>query len=339
MAIVEKTKKIVSRKIQINKPQNLYRTLNLREFYDKRNKVLIIRAVGGLGDIFMHRMMFEDFKELVGDGEVHFACPSQYHQAVIDHPYIDKVLDSAQVEKTDYIISYNTTTACGRHEMKIAPKSDLNRSDIWSKHCGVNLKKHDMHIRFTEDELKEGKDILETYRNRTGPIAIVCPISAMVNKNLLDHQLNAIVDNLYERGCCVVGLHTYPVMPLVKRGVPSIHSLNIRQWMSVLKNADYVVSVDTSAFHCAGGLGKPLTGIFTFADGKVYGEYYDFVLIQKHRDKDPCWTCGPCYDWGQCPKTKQNPKPCLTEINKDMLVEGLDKMFEKWPLPENNSTL
>jgi len=332
MIIQGQVKRIVSRRVERSKPDKLSRTLNMREFFGKRNKVLIIRAVGGLGDILMHRMMFQDFKELIGDGEVHFACPAQYHAAVQDHPYLSKVLDSSTVDKSDYIISYNTTTACGRYEMRMAPFADLNRSDIWSQHCGVTLKHHDMHIQLTESEKQEGFNILENYRDRPGPSVLVCPVSAMMNKNLLDHQLAAVVRNLHERGCYVAGLHNYPLVPLTKRQLPSIHSLNIRQWMSAINAADYVVSVDTSAFHCAGGLKKPLLGIFTFADGKVYGRHYPTAeLVQKHRDTDPNWTCGPCYNWGECPKTKQNPKPCLTEISNDMLINGLDRMFSKFP--------
>ena len=76
---------------------------------------------------------------------------------------------------------------------------------------------------------------------------------------------------------------------------------------------------------------KPLVGIFTFADGKVYGKHFDFFLVQRHRDDDPTWTCGPCYNWGMCPKTKRSPKPCLTELTADMMLEKADAMLEKWP--------
>jgi hypothetical protein len=115
--------KIVSRRVERRSPEKIVRILNLRDFYAKRNKILIVRSVGGLGDIFMHRMIFEDFKRIMPDAEIHFACPKIYHDALIDHPFIDKVLDSATVDKSDYIISYNTTTACGRYEMKMAPFS------------------------------------------------------------------------------------------------------------------------------------------------------------------------------------------------------------------------
>lgn len=322
--------KIVTRRVQQVQPNKITRVLNISEFYEKRNKILIIRGVGGLGDIFMHRMMFEDIKRAMPDCEIHFACPIQYHDALKDHPYIDKLLDSANVDKSEYIISYNTTTICGRYEMKIAPLSDLNRSDIWSLHCGLKLENHNMHINLTEEEKAWGKAKLEEVRDREGPIVLVSPISAMATKNLLDHQLRGLIDHLHLRGCCAVGLHTHPILAIFK-DVPCLFKLSIRQWMAILNQADYVVSVDTAAFHCAGGMGKPTTGIFTWADGKVYGKYYDFVLVQKHREDDPEWTCGPCYNWCNCTKTKEVPKPCLTELTTDMIVRGVDKMFGKWP--------
>jgi ADP-heptose:LPS heptosyltransferase len=321
---------IIRRRVEYQKPEKIRRTLKICDFYEKRNKILIIRSVGGLGDILMHRMMFEDFHKLMPDAEIHFACPSKFHDAVRDHPFITKVLDSEKVSRHDYIISYNTTTACGRYEMRLAPFSGDHRSDIWANHCGVNLTSHDMHVHLSEDEIKRGREKIEEQRDRDGPSVVIAPISAMENKNLMDHQLGPLVDGLRERGYFPFGMHTTPIELLVKKDVPHIYGVDLRTWMAVIKCADYVISVDTAAFHLAGGLRKPLVGIFTFADGVVYGKHFDFFLVQRHRNNDPTWTCGPCYNWGLCPKTKCNPKPCLTEITANMILDKADAMFEKW---------
>ncbi len=324
--------KVVSSRTEYNRPDKLVKTLGLRDFYEKRNKILVIRGCGGLGDILMHRMMFEDFKLLKPDTELHFACPKQYHEAVKDHPYLDCLLDSLEVQRHDYIVSYNTTTACGRYEMKLAPYSGKHRSDIWANHCGLELTKHDMHFRLTDEEKQEGLRLIESKRDREGPCVLLAPVSAMFNKNLLPQQVEGLVKGLRERGCYVLGIHNTPLYEFIKNDVPMLHGVKLRQWLGVINQADYVISVDTSAFHCAGGMGKPLVGVFTFADGKVYGKYFDFFLVQRHRDFDPTWTCGPCYNWGACPKTKLNPKPCLTEITADMILEKADLMLRKWPV-------
>jgi ADP-heptose:LPS heptosyltransferase len=184
-----------------------------------------------------------------------------------------------------------------------------------------------MHFQITEEEKAEGRRLIEEHRDRPGPTVAVAPISAMQNKNLSDQQLLGLMRGLQERSLCPIGLHTAPILSLLQNDIPEINQINLRQWLGVVNQVDYVVSVDSATFHAAGGMGKPLVGIFTFADGKVYGRYFDFHLVQKHRD-DPDWDCGPCYNWGACTKTDRNPKPCLTEITADMILTKVDLMLE-----------
>lgn len=302
--------------------------LSVRQFHEKRNKVLILRETGGLGDILMHRMMFEDFKLLAPDLEVVFACPTKYHSAVEDHPFIDEVLDSQKVDTKEYVTYYTTTSACTRHEMAMAPLSQKHRSDIWANHCGLELTRHNMHIRLKPEYRQSASERLKKDRDgHKGPTVVICPMSAMIVKNLTEQQQYSVIEELHKLGCFVYVLH-HKSMPHLS--VPVWHDLSIRQWMGAIDVADYVVTVDTAGFHYAGGIGKPLTGIFTFADGKVYGRYFDFILVQKHRDNGD-WDCGPCYYWPTCPKIKTVPKPCLTELTTGMIMEGIQKMFEKWP--------
>lgn len=306
--------------------------IGLREFCRRRNRVLVLRQTGGLGDILMHRMMFEDFKLLMPDLRLVFAVPRVYWSAVEDHPFIDELADSATVDVRDFLLHYCTSTACGRYEHRVAPFGDKHRADIWAEHCGVRLTRHDMHIRLTPEEKEFGRAELARV-NRTGqPTVVLCPVSAMQGKNLDPDQMNGVVRGVRSLGAEVVALHN--------TGVPGLEDTRLltgystRQWMGVLNAADYVVSVDTSAFHFAGGVGRPLTGIFSWADGQIYGKYYQFELVQKHRALDPAWGCGPCFNWGHCSKC-QDPmklrKPCITEITPADIMDGVRRMFSRWP--------
>ena len=298
------------------------RSLSPDRFLEINNKIAIIRNRGGLGDILMYRMMFEDFKILNPNIKITLAIPERYIDAVKDHPFLDEVIDCKTINLNNYIIYYETSAACSQYERKIAPKADKHRSDIWANFCGVNLTKHNMHIRFSEAELLKGKEILNNYRYNKKPIIIFCPISTTPAKNLLPEQQKIITD--YLKDYCVLGLHTQKIETL---NVPTISGLNIREWMAVINEADAVISVDTAAFHLAGGLNKPLMGIYTFACGKTYGQYYDFVLVQKHRDNGD-WPCGPCYKYSECPITKDKIKPCLSQISEKNLIEGLEKLLK-----------
>ncbi len=319
--------KLLSAKLIRSQPIEPRNQRSLSEYYSNRNLVLINREIGGLGDVLMHRMLFEDVAK--AGVRVHFACPKQYHPAVQDHPFVEAVLDCAEVNPYDYVASYNTTTACGRYESRIAPLSDLHRSDIWARHCGVDLVNHEMHVRLSDEEVECGRRTLE----KIGPVGktvAVCPVSAMTGKNLVGVQLTGVLRGLRDMGLSPFGLHSKPVPEVEGNRVPMVCGIPIRQWMGVMTAADYVVAVDTSAFHLAGGIKKPLVGVFSFADGKTYGKYYDFELVQKHRD-DGNWSCGPCYNWTLCPKSKQSRKPCITEITSRDVLDAFERLLQKYP--------
>lgn len=325
-------KKILGKRVTRVKPLGRTKVQTLRDYYDTRNKILILRGIGGLGDILMHRMMFEDFKAIHPDFQIVFACPAAYHPAVQDHPYIDELLDSEVVNEYEYTVSFNTSTACGRYEHKMAPLSGLHRSDIWSRHCGVHLKNHNMHIRLSDEEKARGRAILSDLTMHSGtPTVAFCPISAMLMKDLNLNQVGGVLDGLRRRGFFPFGLHKSPISHITSLKFPMVSGLSIREWMSVIDAADYVISVDTASFHCAGGLGKPMVGVFSFADGKVYGRYYkNWELVQRHRDNGD-WDCGPCYNWSLCTKCTTVPKPCITEITSEEILLAFEKLLEKNP--------
>lgn len=299
---------------KINKPKKL--DFTLKELLRIRKRILIIRKQGGLGDLLVHRMIFEDFKLLMPDVHISFACPKHYHDALSDHPFIDELIDSKlSINPKDYICQYDTSSACWDYEQLAAPLIEKNRSDIWAEHCGVTLTRHNMHINSLETEW--AKSMLPKDRKTI----LFMPVSAMPNKNLDDNQVIPVVKELESQGYFVFSIHTKPFSYF-----PTIIDLNLRQWMSIISVTDYVISTDTAALHCAGGLRIPTVGIFSWADGKVLSKYYPSVhVLQKHRDEDPCW-CGPCAIFPKCPKSKEIRKPCITEITSEMILNAFEKI-------------
>ena len=321
---VVKSKLPIRKRMEYKRPIQAKPTFGILEFYNKRNKILINRACGGLGDILMHRMIFEDFKKLMPNVEIHFSCPTFYHDALTDHPFIDKLLDSNTVNYHDYMVHYNTTTACGRWEVAMSPLSGKHRSDIWANHCGVNLTSHNMHFRISDEEKKEGLEIIEKHRDRPGKTVVLSPISAMSNKNMSDDLMFEVVCELRERGYFVFGLHGCQIFGLYKNDVPTIYGLKLRQWLSVINQADYVISVDTSHFHAAGGMHKPVVGVFTFVNAQTYSLYYPNVQLVQ----GPCpLKYSGCYDWGKCPKIKESPMlPCCSGITSSSILSAFDNL-------------
>ncbi len=312
--------------------------VSVKQFYERRNKVLVVRKLGGLGDILMHMMMFEDFKRLMPEMHLVYACPLGFHDVVKGHPFIDEIVDSATVNVKDYPISFDTTNCCIRYELGNHPDKVLkHRTDIWAEHCGVLCTKHNMHLTVPENVAEWGKNKVKSLKSNipAGPSVMFVPLSYDPHRSLQEVQIRQVVEGLRARGCFLYSAHTRPVNSLDVLKVPVVTDADVSQWLGLVNAADYVVTVDTSAYHAAGGLKKPMVGIFTYIDGYVRGQYYDHILVQKHRYNGD-WDCGPCFNWQACTKIKKNSpdnvmRPCLTEITGHMIMEGVDRMFERWP--------
>jgi ADP-heptose:LPS heptosyltransferase len=300
---------------------------SLKEFYQKKDRILILNEKGGLGDVFMQRFLISGIRDQFPDAKIDFGCLPEYLEAVTDHPDIDNVYDAYKVNPQDYIFSYNTcVTIADRYENKLSPYCEEHRADIWAKYCGFDLKIYDMRFRPNQEKANYFSNKLKSLTDKK--TILFSPISKMISKTLLGWQIKVIVDFFKDNNCFLIGSHKDKIEVLEQEKVFGFYGLKIQDWIAAASVCDYIVSVDSALFHLGGGLRKPMTGIFTFVDGKTYGKYFDFCLVQKHRD-DGCWDCGPCFKFNNCPKTKKQPKPCLTELTKEEIEAGLCKMLGK----------
>ena len=309
---------------------NSHGKMTIRQFWAARNRILFWIPLGGLGDILMQRMLFDGARSVLPEAEIHVACVESYHDAVRDHPAVSALHPALGVDLSQYIVHYKTcVTPANRYENHHGLGCRLHRSDIWAMFCGFGLQGHSMNIRLDPSLLESCRARLRGSCRKPGmPVTILAPVSAVATKSLLPDQLEAVVEAAQETN--IFYSHKCRLPELERMGVDGLHGTGLREWMHLIASADYVVSVDTAAFHLAGGLGKPLVGIFTFANGKVYGKYYDFILVQRHVD-DGDWDCGPCYDYKSCPKTSGEIKPCLSELPAHSIAKAVRAMFERWP--------
>jgi len=188
-----------------------------------------------------------------------------------------------------------------------------------------------------EEIIEFGKKKIKEIKNQEGPSVLFCPIAFENLRSLTNEHIILIGKYLKEKGFFVYSTHNSDISALQALQIPVLTGYKMLEWLSLIHAADYVISVDTAAFHYAGGIKKPLTGIFTYADGKLRGKYYDFILVQKHRDNGN-WPCGPCYNYLMCTHTNCKdpkaiePRPCLLELTSEEIIHGIEKMLLKWPI-------
>lgn len=270
----------------------------------------------------MHRFIFEDFNTILPDCKLDFACPLQYHDAVIDHPYINKVIDHKTVNENDYGVVYNTSKICNIYELKMKGECKKHRAEIWAEHCGVKLRQFpSMHFNISPEE----KQLAKKYFSPNGkPIFLISSISAMASKNLTYEQINPVINKLLPH-FDVYFVHSSEIKNF---NIKTLIANNIREYLAIIDAADYILGVDSSVFHCAGGMNKPCLGIYSWADGYVYSKYYpNSTIVQYHRKKyGDEWSCCPCYEFTNCSIEKDQRvlvKPCMSKITSEMIWNGL----------------
>jgi ADP-heptose:LPS heptosyltransferase len=329
------------------KPKPVSRSL--RDYYNKRNKVLLIYNARGIGDILNCRMLFRNFKKLMPDLHLTFACFKEYQELVKGHPCLDEVI-TTKFEKNDYMASYDISTCCIHYESVQMGKNTKHRAEIWADYCGIPLQDYDMDLPIISNEkitdgylaLKQLRSMSTRQYHKDNPSVLFSPLAFESMRSLTLEQMKGTLKILRDRGLFVYTTHNTPLSIYEDMNVPTLIGRSLSDWMSYVHAADYVVTVDTANFHYAGGLKKPMTGIFTHVDGKLRGKYYDFILVQHHRDNGN-WPCGPCYNYLYCthkdcknPQSQTNLRPCLTEITTEMIEEGINAMLKKWPLQSSN---
>lgn len=315
------------------------RPVTIREHHERRNRILVRRRAGGFGDVLMQRMIFEDMSRCFEGAEITWSLPDEYIHFGRNHPFC-RTVRLAESDERSHGAVYDITTACRVHESRWGWQNDKNRSDIWAAHCGVTLVNHRMHLGDGD------QDALAHFRKELAsmsggrPTVLLSPFAAGgeavhadgfgVAKSLEHDKIKDLAKRLGSMGYWVFATHDSCIEALTECGVPQFAGVGLDTWEYLVRAADYVISVDTATFHLAGGLGKPLVGIFSFTDGKLYGKHYDFVLVQRHRDNGD-WDCGPCFLLDNCPKSREPKKPCMTELTVDEIMDGFAKATMKWP--------
>lgn len=274
----------MNKRFLVKKPKN--NALSLKDFYQKRNKVLVNRRVGGLGDILMIRMIFEDFHLVMPEIEITWALPRFYHP-IASHPFVKNIIECNDIKRIEFGQIYDITTPCRVHECKFAQNNTKHRSDIWANSCGINLTKHNMHLESSN-------------KINTNTVLFIPTSSAMPEKNLNDKLIKEIVSGLKEKGLEVITLHHQNQPIFENLGIKQYITQNLKEWLKIIDYSEYVISIDTAVFHASGGLGKKTIGIFSFTNGKIYGKYYKNTKIVQ--GGCPLGYTG-CYDWNIICKT------------------------------------
>ena len=303
------------------------------------NKILIKRSLGGIGDILVHRMIFEDLYNALNKNrkaEIDVAVQPHFIQLLIDHPYISQVLDINRVEESKYLHVVDTTNVAGTyeywhisHDYSRKPWISLHRSDIWAeKAIGIQLKHHEGHINFFENEKKEQNVWREENIGDSLALGLTTKTAARHKDWSIKNwqKLIEAINNEYPN----IKIFIFGASKIDLKGAAFVETDTFRKWMYLVALMDFIITPATGLFNLANLLHKPTISIFGNEDLRIFGKYFpESISIQRRRDTNgEKWSHCPCWRSDVCAYGYEDGVPkCLRDIGVTEVMEAFRKLY------------
>jgi len=300
--------------------------------FRKEKKILITRAVGGIGDLLTMTPGFHALKNKFPKHEIYLAIPRRYFPVFEGNPDV-KLLDieSDFFSHFEYSRWYNFTDCpAARKESISAPEVKKSRIEIFAEALGIHavtrakMDKRPMYYindserKFADEHWKKlnlnGVKVVgiqlrsdETYRDYPFMEELVLDISQKYKVLLFD--VEAIQGFQFEN-------------------VIKVQGLSLRRAFALAHKCDAIVAPDSSFVHFAAAYNIPTIGLFGPIDGRVRTKHYPnctYLDSKQHLGCIPCWRNENI----PCKLTGMKVSECMKGIPVKVIVNELDKKLIK----------
>lgn len=296
----------------------------------KKDAILVLRAIGGIGDMLMLTPAIRGIKEQYPFLPMVVCTTNKYppvgclFDLLKNNPFIDEVISVNELGNYRFYKTYNfQTNEEAGIEVNPAAKSS-NRIDIFCDLAKVNPSSKLPIYNVTEEEKvwadkwveripKERQGMLfgvhasSAYTRRAWPREKVLLLAFLLTNNYPNSSVIFFEDVQYETNEL-----KYPNIYHVK-GMPI-------RWVAALMDRCYLmVATDSGLLHIAGALKKRIVGLFGSTPPEArLDKYAQSFSITMDYPCSPCWyqKCG----W--------NFK-CLTDITVEMVQDAIEKVINQ----------
>ncbi len=316
------------------------------------HRVLVTRAMGGLGDVLMMTPGLQALSRRSPRVEIDFAIPHSFH-GLLEGLQGVRLLDinADPIDVTHYQRWVNLTDCpAGRVEAHEFPNVRHNRIEIFSRAMGVSWRRLVRgggllpFYRVTPEEQAWATQMLAAINPRGLPIIGVQPFAADSYRNW--PHMEPLVARLAERALVLVFHQEDPAGFEGDNVVKVVRPL--RQSVALLAQCQRLVVPDSSFLHFSAALGIPAVAIFGAISGRVRTRDYPNVrLLAPAKSEFPCYPCWR-HEHKPCHLTNGRESICLRSISVERVIEavgalpqtgrgprGLWSRFKSWVLYGN----
>jgi len=297
-----------------------------------KNKILITRAMGGIGDLLMMTPGIHALKKKYPKSEIELAIPKRYF-SIFENNADVKLLD---IEK-DYFDHLNyykwfnfTDCPAARKESVTSPKVRKSRIEIFSSALKINffsrlaMSKKPRFI-FSDDELNFAADQWQELglENKT-----VIGIQLHSDETYRDYPLMEKLVELLSERYTVMLFDGETISGFEFENVIKIQNLPIRKAFALAHNCDLIVAPDSSFVHFAAAFDIPTIALFGPIDGKVRTKHYQNCTYLSAKE---IFGCLPCWRNEEipCKLTGMRTSECMKAIPVSNIIKTLEMKLNR----------
>ncbi len=302
-------------------------------------RILVTRAMGGIGDLLMMTPGLKALAKKYPDAEIHFAIPKSFHP-ILDEFDAVRLLDinEGEIDLSSYHRWINLTNCpAGRVESRQYPNVRKNRIEIFAQAMGVSkrlLKRatgFQPFYRVTPEESSWAEEYLRNINPLGRPVIGVQPFAADSYKNWA--HMESLVKDLSADNLVFL-FHHEDINGFAFENVIQVKQ-SFRRCAALVSQCSRLVVVDSSFLHLSGALDIPTIALFFATSGSVFTRHYANVRIFTPEKSD--FPCYPCWrnEHKPCHLTNGRESICARSIPVKKIIEALKSDPAQWRVVES----
>jgi len=300
--------------------------------YVRGNRILITRAMGGIGDLLMMTPGLHALKKKFPNKEIHLAIPQRYFQIFENNPDVKLIdIEGDFFSHVHYRKWFNFTDCpASRKESRTAPKVKKSRIDIFAKAMGIkgiHLFNMDRNPRYhiSPDEHSFADDFFERANLND---EVVLGIQLHSEETYRDYPQMYNLVKLLSKKFKILLFDGYRIDGYNFENVFKIDSLSLREAFAIAHKCDAIIAPDSSFVHFAAAFNIPTIALFGPIDGKVRTKNYPnctYIDVRNELECLPCWRNENI----PCKLTGMRNSACLESIPINKIVFELEKLLNR----------
>jgi ADP-heptose:LPS heptosyltransferase len=307
----------------------LYERLKSKLFERRAPRVLVTRAMGGIGDILMMTPGLRALSKKYPNAQIDFAIPKSFHSILERLPNVRLLdIDEDAINLHDYKRWINLTDCpAGRVENRQSPNVRRNRIEIFAKAMGIYKRRLINSVgllpfyQTRNDELDWARVYLNQLNPNGRPVIGVQPYAADTYRNwpYMEQLVSELAKNYF-----VLVFHHEPTQGFEYESVEKVVQ-PLRKSIALASVCTKLIVLDSSFLHFSAALKVPTIAIIGAISGRLRTKSYPNVQLLAPRKKEfPCYPCWR-HEHKPCHLTNGRESICLRSISVDNVISKLKK--------------